>query len=678
MKKPTPAVRQRARELARLIAHHAALYHEQDAPEISDEAYDALVRELITLRSTYPELREEAAVVEQVGGAPQAAFSKVTHRVRQWSFDNVFSASELAEWDGRVRRQAGLRDTDPIVYVVEHKIDGLKVVLEYEQGKLVRAATRGDGTVGEDITHTARMVRDIPHQLTEPVDLVVVGEAWLSGPAFHAINAERAAAEEPLFANPRNAAAGSLRQLDPAVTARRQVSFFAYDIDYLESADDSRAAPETQWDELARLRDLGLVVNPHTRRCQSLADIEAVYVEWVGRRHTVDYGMDGLVIKVDAVTLQKQLGYTAKAPRFGIAYKFPAEETTTVIEDIVFQVGRTGVVTPVAHLRPVRVAGSTVSRATLHNEDQIIRLDVRIGDTVVLRKAGDVIPEIVRVLTELRPRGARPFHFPERVAECGGDGRIERVPGTVAYRCVAADSGVQHRRRLYHFVSRGALNIDGVGPRLIDLLIEHQLVNTPDDFFTLTTGDLIGLPGIQEKSADNIITAIANARTVPLNRVLVALSIEHVGEETARLIAAECQTLEEVAGLTEAALAALHGVGPVVAQSVVAWCREPAHRALLNKLSTHLTVTPVDRVAGGPLAGQSCLFTGTLPTLSRPKAEALAREAGARIVSSVSAQTDFIVVGDKPGSKYDRARALGVQTLSEGEFLARLGQSESG
>jgi len=664
----------RARELASLIGHHRKQYHEKDAPEISDEAYDSLVSELSVLKAQYPALTPIHTETDTVGGRPDDAFTKVIHRVRQWSFDNVFTDDELIEWEARLLRfleKEGVHEKK-IAYMSEHKIDGLKVVLEYEAGRLMRATTRGDGVVGEDITHTARMVQDIPLTLTSPVTLIAVGEVWLGEVEFRKINTAREARGEQLFANPRNAAAGSLRQLDPQVTKSRALSFFAYDIDYLEAQTYTHLVPETQCDELLLLKKLGFVTNPYARLCPTLSDAIHEYKKWVPKKHTMPYGMDGTVLKVNEVRLQKVLGYTAKSPRFGIAYKFPAEEATTVVEDIVLQVGRTGVLTPVAHLRPVRIAGSVVSRATLHNEDQIARLDIRIGDTVILQKAGDVIPEILSVIKELRPTTARVYHFPSHVAECGGDGRIERVPGMSAWRCVAKDSDTLHRQRLYYFISRGAMNIDGLGPRIIDLLLDHNLINTASDLFTLTQGDLVGLPGFKEKSAQNVIDAIQKARTVPLHRLMVALSIPHVGEETARIIAESFRTIRGVRSATREELAQVFGVGEIVAESLVTWFRDTDHSRELDKLLSFLSIEMPDvgLKKATPLTGKTIVFTGALETQSRADAETLARALGAQVTSSVSKKTDYVVVGDAPGSNAKKAITLGVLVLTEKEFLA--------
>ncbi len=665
-------IKKRVLELVRTISYHRDLYHRDDAPEISDEAYDSLVEELRVLETKYPELKKKYSPTLTVGSGVSDAFKKVAHKVRQWSFDNVFSDDELKAWEDRLYRhleKEGGRNAT-LTYMGEHKIDGLKIVLEYEAGKLVRAATRGDGALGEDITHSARMIEDIPQQLTEPVTLTAIGEAWLSYVEFERINTERAKEDEPLFANPRNAAAGSVRQLDPEITKSRKLSFFAYDIDAIVSPAGKNTNPETQDEELRLLQKLGFTVNPHNVHCKNIEELLAYYRAWVPKKLKMPYGMDGIVVKVNEVEYQKALGYTAKSPRYGIAYKFPAEEATTVIEDIQLQVGRTGVVTPVAHLLPVRIAGSTVSRATLHNEDQIKRLDVRIGDTVILQKAGDVIPEILSVVLSLRPEKSKPYRFPKKVAECGGDGAIERIPGMSAYRCVAKDSATLHRRRLYYFASKHALNIDGVGPRIIDALLDQNLISTYVDLFTLTEGDFLGLPKFKEKAARNAVAAIQTARRVPLHRLLVALSIEHVGEETARLIANEIPSLSRIRKANTEELARIHGVGEVVAESLVAWMRDPLHTETLDALLKYIDIVLPEKSKDGEgkLTGKTFVFTGTLPNLERGIAEEMVRTAGGSATSSVSKKTDYVVVGTDPGSKAAKAEELGVSILDEAAF----------
>lgn len=660
--------------LRELVEYHQKRYHEDDAPEISDEAYDALVRELKELETVRG---VTSTVAEAVGGAPSEAFTKVRHPVRQWSLDNVFSADELLAWEEKTRRfleKAG-ESTVP-TYVAEHKLDGLKLVIEYEKGVLVRAATRGDGEVGEDVTHTARTIATLPPELNYPVSLVCVGEVLLLKKDFEKLNRARESVGEPLFANPRNAAAGTIRQLDPKVAADRALSLYVYDLERFSPANTGLAAPASQWEELQLLKKLGFPTNSNVRLCKTISEVETFYEKWKNDHDKLPFGLDGVVVKVNEVSLQQTLGYTARSPRFGIAYKFPAVETTTVVEAIELQVGRTGVVTPVAYLRPVLVDGSTVARATLHNEDQIKRLDVRVGDTVIIRKAGDIIPEVVLVLLPLRPEGTKPYRFPKKVSSCGGDGSIMRTPGESAYRCVSLDSDFLRRQRLYYFVSKGALNIDGIGPRIIDALIDTGKIKMAADLFSLTVTDFLGLEGFKEKSASNAVAAIAAARKTTLPRLLIALSIDHVGEETARLLAANFPTIEAIMSASEEEMAAVDGIGPVIAASVASWQRSLEAQKELSELLLHLQIdTALGAALDQPLSGLSFVFTGTLDTLSRDEAKEMVRQRGGKVVGSVSKNTSYVVVGEDPGSKADEAKALGVPVLSEKEFLAMVGGS---
>lgn len=667
MAKPTQSEQKRIKELRKLIAHHNKRYHEDDAPEISDEAYDSLVRELRGLQGIHA---SSDPTLEAVGGTPSEAFTKVRHDVRQYSFGNVFTPDELREWNERTHRfllSQDIRET--CSYVAEHKIDGLKVILTYTKGKLIRAATRGDGITGEDVTHTVTTIQDVPHTLTQPVDLIAVGEVWLSEKEFQRINVERKQNDEPLFANPRNAAAGSLRQLDASVTQKRNLATFVYDIDYIDVRDTKLSEPKNQWEELMLLKKLGFHTNEENALCENIGEVIAYYDTWKQKHEKLPYGVDGVVVKVNDIVLQRALGHTAKAPRFGIAFKFPSVEATTVIENIDLQVGRTGVVTPVAHLRPVFIDGSTVSRATLHNEDQIKRLDIRVGDTVILHKAGDVIPEIVSILPELRPKNSKPYTFPKKVIGCGGDGSIERIPGEAAYRCKVTESEELHRQRLHYFVSKAGLNIDGVGPKIIDLLLANDLISEYYDLFTLTVGDLKDLPGFQEKAAENVVAAIQKARNVPLHRLLVALSIDHVGEETARLIARRFGTLKELQTAELDEIASIHGVGETVAHSLNAWMRNSQNVERLSKLLPHLRIEErKEHQKTTALTNKTIVFTGTLESLTRDEAKQRAREAGAHVAASVSGKTDFVVVGSDAGSKEEKAKKLGVTILSEEEF----------
>lgn len=671
MTKPAKDICERVEKLRALVRHHNYLYHVLDTPEISDEAYDTLIRELIELEEAYPSLASTASPTQRVGGVVREGFSKVEHKVPQWSFDNVFSPEELVEWGKRVERhleRASINYSE-LTYTIEHKIDGLKVILEYEQGMFVRGATRGDGTIGEDITDNLRTIKSIPLVLPEKVDIIVGGEAWLSHKEFARINSERGNRGEPLFANPRNAAAGSLRQLDSSVTASRNLDTFMYDIYQLDVRSTGVVEPTTQSEELELLTKLHFKVNPHWKTVSSVHDIVSEYDVWAKKREKLAYDMDGIVAAVDDIALQADLGYTAKAPRYAIAFKFPAEQVTTVVEDIVLQVGRTGVLTPVAHLRPVRVAGSVVSRATLHNEDEIKRLDVRVGDTVILQKAGDIIPDIVQVLTELRTGKEKKFAFPKKVSACGGDGSIERVPGTAAWRCVSRNSFEQRARVLAYFASKKAMNIDGLGSSIVESLLRAGLVNTFDDFYTLEKGDVLELEGFGEVSAQNLIDAIYASRSVPLARLLVALSIDQVGEETARDIAANFE-LSQLRTASVDDLIAIEGVGEIVAQSIVSWFQNAENAVMLDRLLEHVVVQKTTRKKSTKLAGKTFVLTGSLAAFTRDEAAEKVRSAGGKVASSVSPKTDYVVAGESAGSKLDKARELGVTVLNEDEFAS--------
>lgn len=664
-------LRERVEKLRNLIRHHNYLYHVQDAPEISDEAYDTLIAELTSLEHAHPDLVSLDSPTQRVGAVVRDGFSKVEHKVPQWSFDNVFSGEELEEWGKRIERQLERASIThkKIAYTIEHKIDGLKVILEYEKGKFVRGATRGDGVIGEDITENLRTIKSIPLVLPEEVDVIVGGEAWLSHKELERINNEREERGEALFANPRNAAAGSLRQLDSGVTASRNLDTFIYDIYQLNVRSSGVAEPATQADELQLLAKLHFKVNPYWKTVGSIQEIVQEYNAWAKKRSKLSYDMDGIVAAVDNIKLQHDLGYTAKAPRYAIAFKFPAEQVTTVVEDIVLQVGRTGVLTPVAHLRPVRVAGSVVSRATLHNEDEIARLDVRVGDTVILQKAGDVIPDIVSVLTELRTGKEKKFAFPTHVAACGGDGAIERVAGTAAWRCVSKDSFEQRSRILAYFASKKAMNIDGLGPSIVEALLRTGLVNTFDDFYTLEKGDVLELEGFGDLSAQNLIDAIHASKTVTLARFLVALSIDQVGEETARDIASHF-TLEQLRTASTDDLIAIDGIGDIVASSIVSWFADKEHQTLLDRLLTHVQIEEVSVKRSTKLTGKTFVLTGSLSKYTREEAAEKIRNAGGKVASSVSAKTDYVVAGESAGSKLEKARELGVTVVSEDDFAS--------
>lgn len=657
-------------KLRTLITYHQHLYHTVDAPEITDEAYDSLLRELEALEV---QIEGQTSVVSSaIGANVSTAFSKIIHKEKQWSFDKAFTFSELADWIERLHKQINAADTKvaTLAYVAEHKVDGLKLILTYKDGSLAQATTRGDGVTGEDVTHTANTIKDIPQTLTAAVDITVIGEVWLAESEFVRINKERAKSGEVLFANPRNAAAGSLRQLDPTVTRSRNLSMFCYDIDYIDVQKSGLLIPTTQMEELALLKKLGLPVNPHATQCVTPKEIETFYTTWNKKRKTLTYGIDGVVVKVNDIKTQKLLGYTAKAPRFGIALKFPAEQVTTIVESIELQVGRTGVITPVAHLTPVFVDGSTVARATLHNEDQIKRLDIRVGDTVILQKAGDIIPEVVAVVMELRPTKTKPYRFPQKVGLCGGDGSIERIPGEAAYRCVTLDSDFLHFKRLHYFVSKAGLNIDGVGPRIIDQLLEANLITDADDLFTLTVEQVEALPGFKRKAAENVITAITNARVQPLSRFIAALGIDQVGEETARIITQRFSSIDALLGASSEALARIHGVGEVVAGALINWFANKKNKDTVLRLCQHISFVESNVTSTSSIFfGKTLVLTGTLLSTTRDEAKELIRAVGGKVASSVSKKTDYVVVGSEAGSKATEAIALGIAMLTEAEFL---------
>lgn len=660
---PVPKeVKERAAKLRDAISKYRYEYHVLDKEGIPIEALDSLKHELATLEEEYPELITPDSPTQRVAGAPLPEFKKVQHEVAQWSFNDAFTEEDMRAFDDRIKKVAPRAS-----YVCELKIDGLKIVLTYRAGHLVTAATRGDGEVGEDVTHNVRTIASVPLTLTRPVDVIVEGEVWLGKKELARINNEREKGGEQPFANPRNAAAGSIRQLDPKVAAARKLDTFIYDV-----ARTSEVLPKTQYEELEYLRDLGFQVNPEAVRARTMDGVIEFWKKWEGKNRNEDYLIDGVVVKVDERAYQEELGYTGKAPRFGIALKFAAEQVTTILEGIHFQVGRTGVVTPVAHLKPVSVGGVVVSRATLHNQDQIERLDVREGDTVVVQRAGDVIPEIVQAVPELRPKGAQPFVWPKRVPACGGDGAIERVPGQAAWRCVDKNSGVMLRRKLYHFVGKHAFDIEGCGPKTIDLLIDEGLVSSYADLFSLTEGDLDGLPGFAELAAQNLITGIRARKKVTLDRLLIGLSIDHVGEETARDMAQHFGNLYRLSKAKPERLMEVEGVGQVVAESVHAWFGNIENQKALDELLAHITVQSTGTKVAGPFTGMSFVITGTLQSMSREDAEAQIRAKGGSTPSSVSKKTTYVVVGENPGTKSDKARELGVTTLSEKEFLALL------
>jgi DNA ligase (NAD+) len=664
-------IQERVRLLRKTIRQYRALQHEQDESIISPEALDSLKRELAELERAYPELVTKDSPTQTIAGTVLPSLSKVRHEVPQWSLDDAFDEADMHAFDERVRRALGKGGSAVVspTYASELKIDGLHIVLTYKKGTLITAATRGDGVIGEDVTHNIRTIAEVPDILTRPVDLIVEGEIYMSRAGFLKLNKTQEALGKPLFANPRNAAAGSIRQLDSSIASARPLGVFVYDVNRT-----SATLPATQVEELAYIQALGLPVNPNFIHAKTLEDIFSYWKKWHEKREGEDYLFDGIVVKVNERVYQEALGHTGKGPRYAIAYKFPAEQVTTVVEDITLQVGRTGKLTPVAHLRPVSVAGSTVARATLHNEDFIRGLDIRIGDTVILQKAGDVIPEIVQVLPEFRSGKEKKWKFPKSSALCGGDGAIERVPGEAAHRCVVSGSFEQQVRTLAHFTGKSALDIGDLGKKTVLLLMEHELVGEFDDFFELTRDELLALPGFKEKSADNLLAALEAAKKVPLDRLLVGLSIPHVGEETALVLAQELKTLDRLQKASRETFAQIEGVGSIIADAVSTWFGDAQNQAMLARLEGHLSIQKVaPPPAAGPFKGQTVVVTGTLQSFSREEAEAAVRRAGGSVASSVSKKTSFVLAGENAGSKRAKAEELGVPVLSESVFKKRLG-----
>lgn len=660
--------RRRIDELRRLISRYNVQYYVLDSPQIPDAEYDRLFRELQTLEQQFPDLITPDSPTQRVGAPVSDAFAPVAHHRPMLSLANAFNEEELTAWARRVQAALGTRRVE---YVCELKIDGAAVSLTYERGRFVRGATRGDGIQGEDITANLRTIKNLPLRLqvdSPPTLLEARGEAYLSIAAFDAINRERAAAGEPLFANPRNAAAGSLRQLDPAVTAARPLDLFIYGVGAAEGIEF-----HTHHDTLVWLKSAGFKVNPHTALCRSLDDVIAYVRTWVERRKELQYETDGVVVKVNDLEQQGELGATSQAPRWAIAYKFPAEQATTRVTDIRVYVGRTGALTPVAELEPVRVSGVTVTSATLHNEDEVRRKDVRIGDWVVVQRAGEVIPEVVRVLTDRRTGGEREFVMPKTCPSCGS--AVHRPDGEAVARCTNLACPAQVLERLIHFCSRDAMNIDRVGPKLLQQLLHQKLIADPADLYRLRKEDVRALERMGDKSAQNVLDSIAQSRRTTLARLLYALGIRHVGGHVAEILAVRFGTLDRLLRASFEEVRDVPGVGPTIADSIVQFFRQPENRRLIARLrNAGVRPAPPARVASrGPLAGKQFVFTGTLARFPRSRVEALARERGATVTNDVSKKTDFLVAGAEPGSKLEKARRLGVRVLTEGEFVKMVG-----
>jgi len=660
----TQDAKKRIEQLRREIRRHDHLYYVLNEPEISDRQYDTLFAELKRLEAQHPDLVTPDSPTQRVSEGPIEGFATVRHAVAMLSMDNTYNPDELRAFDQRVRKQLG---DAPYDYVVEPKIDGLAISLRYEAGSLVTAATRGDGTVGDDVTANVRTIKAIPLVLLgrrpAPAVLEVRGEVYMPTRSFVELNRLRAEAGEPPFANPRNAAAGSLKLLDARITAERNLSFFAY-----ATGQVSESLGPDHYTVLQRFEQFGLPVNPYIRKARDIEQVIDLCLGWDRDRPELDYQIDGMVIKINRLDQREILGSTGRAPRWCIAYKFAAEQAQTVVESIDVQVGKSGILTPVANLRPVELAGTTVKRASLHNFDELARLDVRPGDTVLVEKAGEIIPQVVEVKKEHRPPGAVPFQPPERCPNCGSD--VARDADGVYLRCLNTECTGQLKERLKYFAGRGQMDIENLGPALIDQLVEKKLVRNFADLYKLTEDQLASLERMAEKSAANVIAAISASKQRPLWRLVAALGIRHVGGQSAQILAEYFGSLEALMRAEVEELQDIDQIGPTIAESVYEYFRDPEHRAVVQELlEAGLKPEPSRKRSRGSLAGRTVVVTGTLKNFTRQQVQQAIKDAGGKPSSAVSGKTDFVLAGENPGSKLEKARKLGVKVIDEQQFL---------
>lgn len=666
---------QQINQLRTSLRHHEHLYHVLDAPEIPDAEYDRLMQQLRVLEAQHPELITNDSPTQRVGAAPLDAFEQVKHEVPMLSLDNVFDEESYLAFDKRVHDR--LKRADPLTFCCELKLDGLAVSLLYEDGELVRAATRGDGTTGENITANVRTIRAIPLRLQGdklPRRVEVRGEVFMPLAGFEQLNDEARRKGGKVFANPRNAAAGSLRQLDPRITAKRPLTFFCYGVGLLEGGE----LPRSHIQRLMQFKAWGLPVSDRVKLCTGSEQVIAFYRQVEQDRSGLGFDIDGVVIKVDSLDLQEQLGFVARAPRWATAFKFPAQEQITQVREVEFQVGRTGAITPVARLEPVQVAGVIVSNATLHNADEIERLGLRIGDTVIVRRAGDVIPQVVGVVMDQRPQDAKEITFPEHCPVCGSD--IERVEGEAVARCTGGlFCAAQRKEALKHFVSRRALDVDGMGDKIIEQLVEKQYVENPADLFALTPGILTGLDRMGPKSAQNLVAALEKAKQTTFARFLYALGIREVGEATAANLAAHFRNLENLRAADIEALKSVPDVGEVVAKHVVNFLSEEHNQKVIEALEKVITWPEPQQIIAeeidSPFAGKTVVLTGSLTILSRDEAKDRLAALGAKVSGSVSKKTDLVIAGEAAGSKLAKAQELGITVIDEAEMIRLLGES---
>lgn len=663
-------IEQRIKELNKLLHEYGHAYYVLDKPVVADSVYDQLLHELIALEEANPEFIYADSPTQRVGGTVLAGFTKVTHTTQMLSLSNAFNEADLRDFDRKIRQAIG----DDFSYVCELKIDGLAISLRYENGVFIQGATRGDGSIGEDITTNLKTIRSIPLRLAEPVTIEVRGEAYMPKKSFEALNKKRVENGEELFANPRNAAAGSLRQLDPKIAASRQLSTFIYAV----GGDGEAYGIDGHGEMLDYLACLGFPSNKEREACATIDEVLAFIEKWTAAREDLPYEIDGIVIKVNRYAHQDELGFTAKSPRWAIAYKFPAEEVMTKLLDIELTVGRTGVITPTAILTPVLVAGTTVSRASLHNEDLIREKDIRLGDTVIIRKAGDIIPQVVEVVLEQRPEDTVPYEYPKECPACAGE--VVRIEEDVALRCINPLCPAQIAEGVKHFVSRNAMNIDGLGEKVVEQLLREKLIQNVADLYLLRVEQLVELERMGQKSATNLVEALEKSKDNSLERLLFGLGIRHVGEKAAKILATEFETIDALMVATEAELTAIHEIGDKMAESVVDYFANPEIRELIARLkdlginTTFKGKKVVVEVGANPFAGKTIVLTGKLEQLTRNEAKAKIEQLGGTVAGSVSKKTDLVIAGADAGSKLEKAESLGIEVWDENRLIEQLQQ----
>ena len=658
-------------ELNQQLAEWAHAYYVKDAPKVEDSEYDKVYHELVSLEQEHPELISNDSITQRVGGDILSGFSKVTHKVPMMSLNNAFNKNDLIDFENRIKKLTSM----PINYMVELKIDGLAINLRYENGKFIQGATRGDGVVGEDITHNLKTVKSIPLSLAKPLTIEVRGECYMPKKSFIELNEAREAEGENVFANPRNAAAGSLRQLDPKVAAKRNLSTFIYTV-----ADTTGFDFNSQNDSLIELEELGLKINNERKLCHSIDEVWDYIENFRDKRHELDYEIDGIVIKVNDFTAQEEIGYTVKAPRWAIAYKFPAEEAETVIRDIEWTVGRTGVVTPTAIMDPVQLAGTTIARASLHNVDLITEKDIRLLDHVMIHKAGDIIPEVTRVLTDKRDETSVPYEFPTHCPTC--DSELERIESEVALRCMNPMCPAQIKEGLNHFVSRNAMNIDGLGPRVLEQMYDKDIIKNVADLYFVTEEELLTLEKIKEKSANNILTAISQSKNNSLEKLLFGLGIQHVGAKAAKLIAEEFGTIEQIMVAEKETINAIDTIGPVIADSIEKYFSNEEVKELVAELkragvnTDYLGQTAADLASvESPFKDKVIVLTGKLTHFNRNEAKEKIEALGGKVTGSVSKKTDIVVAGEDAGSKLEKAEKLEITVWNETQMVEAIENS---